>query len=103
MLGVGWPLLFGSGIEGINAALAGKLAAGTLDVLLSARSPPPSRSARAPRGVFSPSLFMGAMLGSLYGTALHAALVLSRRPKRTRWSAWRPPSRRRRRPRNPAS
>ncbi|MBI4261826.1 MAG: chloride channel protein [Actinobacteria bacterium] len=73
LLGAWNVLVLGSGIEGIDAALAGGLAIATVLLLLVAKLLATSFTlgSGASGGVFSPSLFMGAMLGSAYGAMLH--------------------------------
>lgn len=72
ILGVGSPLLLGTGIRGIDAALAGELSLVTLLLLLGGKLVATSFTlgSGASGGVFSPSLFLGAMLGAAYGQVL---------------------------------
>jgi len=75
LLGVWSLLVLGSGIEGTNLALSGELAVSTLLLLLGAKIVATSFSlgSGGSGGVFSPSLFLGAMLGGALGHAVHVA------------------------------
>lgn len=75
LLGVWNLLVLGSGIEGINAALTGAIATSSLLLLLGAKLVATSFTlgSGASGGVFSPSLFLGAMLGAAMGRAVGAA------------------------------
>lgn len=72
LLGVASVLVFGTGIEGINQALRGELAVTTLLMLLAAKIAATSFTlgSGASGGIFSPSLFLGAMLGGVFGRVL---------------------------------
>jgi CIC family chloride channel protein len=72
LCGAASPFLLGTGIRGIDSALGGELAMGTLLLLLAGKVVATSFTlgSGASGGVFSPSLFMGAMLGAVYGTLL---------------------------------
>ena len=63
--------LFGTGFGAIEAATAGEIATGTLVVLLVVKPLATSLTlgGGASGGVFAPSLFIGAMLGGLFGAA----------------------------------
>lgn len=68
MYGVGYPVLEGAiaghyALAFLLALLAGKIVATSLTLAIGGSG-----------GVFAPSLFMGAMLGSAFGIAVHAAL-----------------------------
>lgn len=70
-----WSLLvLGSGIEGINRALTGALGITTMLFLLGSKLVATSFTlgSGGSGGVFSPSLFLGAMLGSVLGRFFHA-------------------------------
>lgn len=73
LLGVWSILVLGSGIEGTNMALSGELAVGMLLLLLVAKVVATSFTlgSGGSGGVFSPSLFVGAMLGGAFGHVLH--------------------------------
>lgn len=72
----GAPLIFGSGLLGIDMALAGSLAPLVLLFLLGAKLVGTSLTlgSGASGGVFAPSLFMGAMLGAAFGQGLESVL-----------------------------
>lgn len=72
VLVAGAPLVYGSGLLGIDLALAGSLAPLTLLFLLAAKLLATSLTlgSGASGGVFAPSLFMGAMLGAAFGQGL---------------------------------
>jgi CIC family chloride channel protein len=69
---VGAPLIYGSGLLGMDMALAGSLAPWALLFLLAAKTIGTSLTlgSGAPGGVFAPSLFIGAMLGGVFGQGL---------------------------------
>lgn len=68
------PQMYGVGYEVLEAAIAGKYALLFLLALLGAKVLATSLtlSIGGSGGVFAPSLFMGAMLGSAFGIAMHA-------------------------------
>jgi chloride channel protein, CIC family len=70
------PRVMGTGIETMNAALAGQLALGTLLLALVAKLVATSFTlgTGAPGGSFFPAVFLGAMLGGAFGQLAHWAL-----------------------------
>lgn len=72
LFGVASVLVLGTGIEGINQALSGELTIMTLSMLLGAKIVATSLTlgSGASGGIFSPSLFLGAMLGGVFGRVL---------------------------------
>ncbi len=70
---IGLPHVFGVGYGSINAALTGELAVPMLVTLLAVKLVATSITVGSggSGGVFAPSLFMGAMLGGLFGTFVH--------------------------------
>jgi CIC family chloride channel protein len=70
------PRVLGTGIETMNAALAGQLALGALVLALACKLLATSCTlgARSPGGSFFPAVFLGAMLGGAFGRVAHAAL-----------------------------
>ena len=73
VLGVYAPQVFGVGYESIDAALTGQVTLVMLAVLVVAKIAATSLTlgSGGSGGVFAPSLFMGAMLGGLYGRLAH--------------------------------
>ena len=73
-IGLAAPRVLGTGIESMNAALAGQLAFGTLLLALLAKLVATSCTlgSGAPGGSFFPAVFLGAMLGGAFGQAAHA-------------------------------
>jgi len=72
-IGVASIDVLGSGIEGIDKALAGNIAIITVVLLLIGKAVATSFTlgSGGSGGVFSPSLFIGAFLGSAYGSLVH--------------------------------
>src|SRR5207302_2185631 len=70
------PRVLGTGIETMNAALAGKLAFGALVLALGCKLIATSFTlgSGSPGGSFFPAVFIGAMLGGAFGQLAHAAL-----------------------------
>jgi chloride channel protein, CIC family len=70
------PRVMGTGIESMNAALAGQLAFGTLLLALVAKLVATSCTlgSGAPGGSFFPAVFLGAMLGGAFGQLAHWVL-----------------------------
>ena len=70
------PRVLGTGIETINAALAGKLVFGALVLALGCKLIATSFTlgSGSPGGSFFPAVFIGAMLGGAFGQLAHAAL-----------------------------
>ncbi|MEZ4214848.1 MAG: chloride channel protein [Myxococcota bacterium] len=68
------PQVYGVGYTSVGAALAGKLAAGTLGALLVGKLVATSLTLASggSGGVFAPSLFLGAMTGGFLGHYIHA-------------------------------
>ena len=96
LLLIALPEMYGVGYPVLERAVDGRYAAGFLLVLLIGKTVATSltMSIGGSGGVFAPSLFMGAMLGSAYGQAIHAVFPHGPRPRApTAWSAWAPCSR----------
>ncbi len=76
LLGVGSTSLLGTGLEGINDALAGEIGWEVMLLLLGGKLVATSFTlgSGASGGVFSPSLFLGAMLGASFGNGVHSVL-----------------------------
>jgi len=72
-IGVASVDVLGSGIEGIDRALAGNIAIITILLLLVGKAVATSFTlgSGGSGGVFSPSLFLGAFLGAAYGSLVH--------------------------------
>src|SRR5205085_425911 len=70
------PRVLGTGIETMNAALAGKLAFGALVLALGSKLIATSFTlgSGSPGGSFFPAVFIGAMLGGAFGDLVHSAL-----------------------------
>lgn len=68
------PRVMGSGIESMNAALAGQLALGVLLTGLVAKllATASTLGSGSPGGSFFPAVFLGAMLGGAFGHFVHA-------------------------------
>jgi CIC family chloride channel protein len=75
-IGLVAPRVLGTGIESMNAALAGELTFGALLLALAAKLVATSATlgAGSPGGSFFPAVFLGAMLGGAFGHLAHAAL-----------------------------
>lgn len=75
-LAVAWPHVLGNGYEGINLVLAGRLALGLMAVLFLAKmlATTITLASGGSGGVFTSTMFLGAMLGGLFGGVLHGAL-----------------------------
>jgi CIC family chloride channel protein len=75
-LGLLAPRVLGTGIETMNAALAGKLAFGALVLALVCKLFATSFTlgSGSPGGSFFPAVFLGAMLGGAFGQLAHSAL-----------------------------
>ncbi len=75
-IGLFFPQVFGVGYETIEAALHNQLMATTLGILLVVKVLATSLTlgSGGSGGVFAPSLFMGAMMGGLFGHLVHAWL-----------------------------
>ena len=73
VIGVWLPQVFGVGYLSMDHALVGELTMLTLGVLVIAKIAATSLTlgSGGSGGVFAPSLFMGAMLGGLFGTVVH--------------------------------
>jgi CIC family chloride channel protein len=76
LVGLVAPRVMGTGIESMNAALAGQLAFGTLLLALGAKLVATSFTlgSGAPGGSFFPAVFLGAMLGGAFGHLAHLVL-----------------------------
>ena len=98
--------IFGSGFESIEGVLGGGAIAGVLAILLVMKFAGTlfTVGSGSAGGVFAPLLFMGAMLGGLFGLGFHAvAPGLAPILKRTRWRGWQQSSPVRPAPRSPPS
>lgn len=76
ILAVDAPLVYGSGLLGIDSALGNELVWWAMLALIGAKLVATSLTlgSGASGGVFSPALFMGAMLGGAIGQGIHAML-----------------------------
>ena len=76
MIGLVAPRVLGTGIESMNAALAGQLTFGALLLALVAKLVATSATlgSGSPGGSFFPAVFLGAMLGGAFGHVAHAVL-----------------------------
>jgi chloride channel protein, CIC family len=76
VIGLVAPRVLGTGIESMNAALAGQLALGALLLALLCKLIATSATlgSGSPGGSFFPAVFLGAMLGGAFGGIAHAAL-----------------------------
>jgi len=74
-LALAWPWVLGNGYETINMVLAGQLAIGLLAVLFFAKilATSVTLASGGSGGVFTPTMFLGAMLGGVFGALLHGA------------------------------
>lgn len=74
LIGLFYPQLFGVGYEGVESALLGEFAVGLLVVLCLLKIVATSFTlgSGGSGGVFAPSLFIGAMLGSAFGRGANA-------------------------------
>ncbi len=81
-LGLGLPQIFGVGYPAMEKALSGQYAIGLLTILILAKVLAVSLTigSGGSGGVFAPSLFIGGMLGTAFGTLLHMALPNSTAP-----------------------
>lgn len=70
------PRVLGTGIESMNAALAGQLTFGVLALTLIFKllATSVTLGSGAPGGSFFPAVFLGAMLGAAFGKVAHVAL-----------------------------
>lgn len=75
-MGLLTPRVLGTGIESMNAALAGQLALGALLLALVCKLVATSATlgSGSPGGSFFPAVFLGAMLGGAFGRVAQAAL-----------------------------
>ncbi|MCA1825366.1 MAG: chloride channel protein [Myxococcales bacterium] len=75
-IGLVAPRVLGTGIESMNAALAGQLTFAALLLALVAKMVATSATlgSGSPGGSFFPAVFLGAMLGGAFGHVAHAAL-----------------------------
>jgi CIC family chloride channel protein len=76
LVGLASPRVMGTGIESMNAALAGQLAFGTLVLAAVAKLVATSFTlgSGVPGGSFFPAVFLGAMLGGAFGQLAHFLL-----------------------------
>jgi chloride channel protein, CIC family len=76
VIGLLAPRVLGTGIETMNAALAGQLALGALVLALVCKLVATSCTlgAGSPGGSFFPAVFLGAMLGGAFGHVAHAGM-----------------------------
>ncbi|MDX1624089.1 MAG: chloride channel protein [Gemmatimonadota bacterium] len=79
-LAIAWPHVLANGYEGINLVLAGRLALGLMAVLFVVKmlATTATLASGGSGGVFTSTMFLGAMLGGVFGAALHGAF-----PERT--------------------
>jgi CIC family chloride channel protein len=70
------PRVLGTGIESMNAALAGELAFGALALTFALKlaATAATLGSGSPGGSFFPAVFLGAMFGGAFGRAIHWAL-----------------------------
>jgi len=70
------PRVLGTGIESMNAALAGELAFGALALTFALKlaATAATLGSGSPGGSFFPAVFLGAMFGGAFGRAVHWAL-----------------------------
>jgi CIC family chloride channel protein len=82
LLGLGLPQIFGVGYPAMEKALHGEYVLGILSLLILAKILAVSLTigSGGSGGVFAPSLFVGAMLGTSFGSILHSALPNSTAP-----------------------
>jgi CIC family chloride channel protein len=75
-IGLVAPRVLGTGIESMNAALAGQLTFGALLLALVAKlfATSATLGSGSPGGSFFPAVFIGAMLGGAFGRIAHAIL-----------------------------
>ncbi len=76
ILGLLAPRVLGTGIETMNAALAGRLTFGVLVLVLACKfiATAATLGSGSPGGSFFPAVFIGSMLGGAFGHIAHAAL-----------------------------
>ncbi len=81
-LGLGLPQIFGVGYPAMEKALHGEYALGLLSLLILAKILAVSLTigSGGSGGVFAPSLFIGAMLGTTFGSFVHMVLPNSTAP-----------------------
>ncbi len=82
LLGLGLPQIFGVGYPAMEKALHGEYALGLLSILILAKVLAVSLTigSGGSGGVFAPSLFVGAMLGTSFGSVIHMLLPNSTAP-----------------------
>ena len=75
LIGLFYPYLFGIGYEGAELAILGSFGAATLVImgLLKVFATSVTLGSGGRGGIFAPSLFMGAMLGTAFGMGIHTA------------------------------
>ena len=68
------PRVLGTGIESMNAALAGEMAFGVLVLVFAVKlaATAATLGSGSPGGSFFPAVFLGAMFGGAFGRAMHA-------------------------------
>jgi CIC family chloride channel protein len=73
VLALAWPWVLGNGYETINMVLAGQLAVALLAILFFAKilATTITLASGGSGGVFTPIMFLGAMLGGVFGTLVH--------------------------------
>lgn len=78
LVGFAVPEAFGVGYDTVSRALAGQVFAPYLAIVLGAKvlAFSVTRGSGGASGAFSPSLFMGATLGGVFGAAVHSAFPL---------------------------
>ena len=82
LLGLGLPQIFGVGYPAMEKALHGEYVFGLLSILILAKVLAVSLTigSGGSGGVFAPSLFVGAMLGTSFGSVIHTLLPNSTAP-----------------------
>ncbi len=72
-LAIAWPWVLGNGYETINMVLAGQLAIGLLAILFLTKilATTVTLASGGSGGLFTPTMFLGAMLGGVFGALLH--------------------------------
>jgi chloride channel protein, CIC family len=81
-IGIGFPEVWGNGYDTVSEILTGKVALGTIALLLVLKVLATSATAGSggSGGVFTPTLFLGAALGTLFGAGFVRLLPLEEAP-----------------------
>src|SRR5262245_13264647 len=82
LIGVRFPEVLGNGYDTVNQLLRGQVPLALILVLpvLKLAAPAVTRGSGGAGGLFTPTLFLGAVLGSAYGTWCHHAFPLATAP-----------------------